>query len=127
MAIDLGAIYRASRLRVADLADDSVADQPVPATPAWNVHDVVAHLAGVLGDVAAGNLDGAATDPWTAAQVDRGRDKPLSRVVAEAFGVCGPVTGRPVTHALSHHSVWSLRPRYGASGFIRCSRVSAGR
>ena len=83
MTIDLGEIYRTTRLRVADIVDDSVADRPVPATPAWNVHDVVAHLAGVLNDVAAGNLEGAATDPWTAAQVERGRDKAIGQMIDE--------------------------------------------
>jgi uncharacterized protein (TIGR03083 family) len=83
MTIDLGAAYRASRLRVAALIDDSVAARPVPATPEWSAHDVVAHLTGVLNDVAAGNLEGAATDPWTAAQVELGREKPISQMLDE--------------------------------------------
>jgi uncharacterized protein (TIGR03083 family) len=83
MTIDLGAVYRAARLRVADLANDELAAQPVPATPAWNVHDVVAHLAGVMHDVAAGNMEGAATEPWTAAQVERGRDKTVAAMIDE--------------------------------------------
>ncbi len=86
MTIDLGEIYRVTRLRVADIVDDSVADRPVPATPAWTAHDVVAHLAGVLSDVAAGNLEGAATDPWTAAQVERGRDKAIATMIDEWAG-----------------------------------------
>ena len=81
MTIDLGEIYRTTRLRVADIVDDSVADRPVPATPEWTTHDVIAHLAGVLGDVASGNLEGAATDPWTAAQVERGRDKAIAQLL----------------------------------------------
>ena len=83
MTIDLGAIYRASRLRVADLVDDSVAERPVPATPAWQVHDVVAHLAGVMHDVSTGNLEGVTTDPWTAAQVERARGKSVAQVIDE--------------------------------------------
>ena len=83
MTIDLGATYRATRLRVAALADDELADRPVPATPAWNVHDVVAHLAGVMHDVATGNTEGAATDPWTAAQVERGRGKTVAGILDE--------------------------------------------
>jgi uncharacterized protein (TIGR03083 family) len=86
MTIDLGEIYRATRLRIADVVDDSVADRPVPATPAWNAHDVVAHLAGVLNDVAAGNLEGAATDPWTAKQVERGREKSIGQILDEWAG-----------------------------------------
>ena len=77
MTIDLGAIYRASRLRVAELVDDSVADRPVPATPAWNAHDVVAHLAGVMNDILSDNMEGAA------AQVERGHGKSVGQVVDE--------------------------------------------
>jgi uncharacterized protein (TIGR03083 family) len=86
MTIDLGEIYRATRLRVSDIVDDSVADLPVPATPAWTTHDVVAHLAGVVDDVAAGNLDGVATERWTAAQVARGSDKGITQLLDEWAG-----------------------------------------
>lgn len=82
MEIDLGAMYRASRLRIADLVDDAVASRPVPATPLWDVHDVVAHLAGITEDVRTGNLEGITTDPWTAAQVERGRSKTVSELLA---------------------------------------------
>lgn len=47
---------------------------PVPCNPAWNVRDVLSHVAGVADDITAGNVEGAATDPWTAAQVERWRD-----------------------------------------------------
>ncbi|MEY2523943.1 MAG: hypothetical protein QOJ66_2508 [Ilumatobacteraceae bacterium] len=83
MTIDLGAIYWASRLRIADLVDDTVADRPVPATPAWQVHAVVAHLAGVMHDITTGNLEGVTTDPWTAAQVERARGKSVAQVIDE--------------------------------------------
>ena len=86
MTTDLGAMYRASRLRVADLVDDTVAGRPVPATPAWQVHEVVAHLAGVMQDVATGNLEGVTTDPWTAAQVERARGKSIAQVIDEWAG-----------------------------------------
>lgn len=83
MSIDLGAFYRAARLRVADLADDDLAARPVPATPAWDVHDVVAHLAGVMHDVSTGNTSGAPSTAWTAAQVERGRGKTVAEIVDE--------------------------------------------
>jgi hypothetical protein len=87
VAIDLGASYRAARLRVADLVNDDLADQPVPATPDWNVHAVVSHLYGVLTDVASGNLEGVTTAPWTSAQVERCRDKTVSQVIDAWAGV----------------------------------------
>lgn len=83
MGIDLGDMYRAARVRVAELAGNSPPDHAVPATPAWDVHDVVAHLAGVMSDVVSGNMEGAATSPWTAAQVERGRGKSVSEVIDE--------------------------------------------
>jgi uncharacterized protein (TIGR03083 family) len=90
VAIDLGDAYKAARLRVADLTDDGSADRPVPATPEWNMHDVVAHLCGVAADVASGNTEGAATAPWTAAQVERGRGKTVANLIDEwAAGATG--------------------------------------
>jgi len=43
----------------------------VPATPAWSVHDVVAHVAGVARDAVNGNMVGAPGNEWTEAQVSR--------------------------------------------------------
>lgn len=82
MEIDLGAMYRAARLRISGLVNDDVGGRPVPATPLWDVHDVVAHLAGITEDVRTGNLEGITTDPWTAAQVERGRSKTVSELLA---------------------------------------------
>jgi uncharacterized protein (TIGR03083 family) len=78
--------YAGCRARIAGLTrelDASGAATPVPTCPAWTVHDVVAHLSGVVVDVANGNLDGITTDPWTAAQVDARRDRSLAEILAE--------------------------------------------
>jgi uncharacterized protein (TIGR03083 family) len=83
MIIDVGQMYRLSRLRITGLVGDEVADVAVQATPAWDVHDVVAHITGVVTDALAGNTEGAATDPWTAAQVERGRGRTVGDMVAE--------------------------------------------
>jgi uncharacterized protein (TIGR03083 family) len=68
--------YRTARLRITELvlslADDELA-RAVPACPGWTVHDVVSHITGVADDALNGRMDGVATDPWTAAQVERGR------------------------------------------------------
>jgi hypothetical protein len=50
---------------------------PVPATPKWTVHDLLAHLVGVARDAADGRLDGVATEAWT--------DARTSDAVAVAF------------------------------------------
>ncbi|HEX2786118.1 MAG TPA: hypothetical protein VHN36_21270 [Ilumatobacteraceae bacterium] len=86
MAIDLGASYRAARLRIADLVDNDLADVRVPATPDWTVHDVVSHLLGVVTDVSTGNLEGVTTAPWTAAQVERCAGKTVAEVIEEWAG-----------------------------------------
>src|SRR5256886_14904299 len=74
---DYAQTYGALRSRVSDLvrgADDEQLERHTPATPEWRVRDVVAHLSGITADINAGNLDGVATDPWTARQVDARRD-----------------------------------------------------
>ena len=44
---------------------------PVPCTPLWTVRDVLSHVSGIPDDGLAGRTDGAATEPWTASQVER--------------------------------------------------------
>jgi len=76
--------YRATRGRVRALveaAPPGSADLPVPATPAWAVRDVVAHLAGVATDLVEGRVDGIATDEWTAAQVERGHGESIAQML----------------------------------------------
>lgn len=83
---DLGSVYGAARQRVTELVSglsDDEAKQTVPACPEWRVHDVLAHLSGVCDDIVSGNLEGVATDPWTAAQVDKRRDWPLAKILDE--------------------------------------------
>ena len=69
------AIYREARVALVALARDQLdtLDRPSPATPAWRVRDVVAHVGGVCDDLVHGNIEGVATDAWTAAQVDKRR------------------------------------------------------
>jgi uncharacterized protein (TIGR03083 family) len=85
MSVDLGSLYASSRWRLTDLLTSTMNDTtgavPCPATPGWCVHDVIAHLRGVAEDVRAGNLDGVATDPWTAAQVERHRDDSVATLL----------------------------------------------
>lgn len=83
MTLDLGAAYRAARERIMTLVTDADPATAVPATPEWNLHDVVAHLAGIVEDVRTGNMQGVTTDPWTAAQVERGRTKSMAQLLAE--------------------------------------------
>ena len=55
----------------------------VPACPDWTVKDLAAHAVGVAVDVAAGRVEGAGSDPWTAAQVEARREASLEDLLAE--------------------------------------------
>ena len=81
-----GAAYAGVRRRINELVadvDPARTGDPVPACPSWRVHDLVAHVAGVADDVLGGRLEGAGSDPWTAAQVAARRDRPLAEVLDE--------------------------------------------
>ncbi len=90
---EVGDHYRTTRERVTELLtalDPADEGQMVPACPEWSVHDLVAHMTGVPDDALNGRLDGVATDPWTAAQVERARDMSVSELVAR-WSEQGPV------------------------------------
>ena len=83
---ELGDLYRATRERVSALVgdlDDAQAALPVPATPAWSVRDVIAHLSGLVIDWIEGRADNYGTDAWTAAQVDARRYLSLTEILDE--------------------------------------------
>lgn len=83
---EVGTAYAGCRARIADLVaelDDAHAKTDVPTCPLWTVHDVVAHVAGVVGDVQAGRIDGIASDPWTAAQVEARRGCTIREMLDE--------------------------------------------
>jgi uncharacterized protein (TIGR03083 family) len=83
---DYAQTYSALRSRVSNLvreADDEQLERHAPAAPDWRVRDLVAHLSGITADINAGNLDGLATDAWTARQVDTRRDWSIDRLLEE--------------------------------------------
>jgi uncharacterized protein (TIGR03083 family) len=83
---ELGAAYDQTRTRIAGLVrdlDDERTSLRVPACPEWSVHDVVAHVTGNCADIIKGNLDGAATDGWTAAQVEARKERSMDEILTE--------------------------------------------
>jgi hypothetical protein len=83
---DYATMYRDLRHRVVGVVQDAdlpALDTMAPAAPEWRVRDVVAHLSGVCADIVNGNLDGVATDPWTAAQVEARRDWEIEQLLDE--------------------------------------------
>jgi uncharacterized protein (TIGR03083 family) len=128
-ALDPTAAYRGVRLRVTELVGDlpvEALDRAVPATPGWRVRDVVAHLAGATADIVAGNLEGVASDEWTAAQVDARRATPITDVLdewARCSATVDPLIpeipsamrGMLITDAVTHeHDVRGALDRPGA-------------
>jgi hypothetical protein len=80
------AIYRGIRRRVTELTRElpvDVLDRIAPATPAWRVRDIVAHLAGGTANIVSGDLDDVASEVWTQAQVDARSDTPIGAVLDE--------------------------------------------
>jgi uncharacterized protein (TIGR03083 family) len=78
--------YREVRARTTELVRAAPAEAMeaiAPATPDWRVRDVLAHLVGVTADVAEGRLEGVATDPWTAVQVDARRERSVDEMLTE--------------------------------------------
>jgi uncharacterized protein (TIGR03083 family) len=101
--LDLAEAYEETHSHLIDLVrglGDAELSRIVPASPAWNVKDVVAHLTGTAADVAAGRpfadlnlLDAwkdpaqaASRDAMTASQVDARRTMELKEVLDEWAG-----------------------------------------
>jgi uncharacterized protein (TIGR03083 family) len=96
---DWGALYREHVAAVASLARDLPDDRlatPVPATPAWTVRHVVAHLAGVASDNVTGRTDDAPGPAWTARHVGERVHLPVEDVVAELEGHADAVVATTV-------------------------------
>jgi uncharacterized protein (TIGR03083 family) len=77
----LSQYYREGRERLSALVRGHLdADRtPVPATPGWTVHDVVAHLTGVAQDMVEGRVPKDGPSPeWTGGHVQRGADVPTA-------------------------------------------------
>jgi uncharacterized protein (TIGR03083 family) len=83
---DCGALYRAERRQLLDLLrplPEEALRTVVPATPAWSVQDVVAHLTGITADLNALRFDVATPEQWTARQVAERRGASLADLEAE--------------------------------------------
>lgn len=100
----VGDHYRASRQRLTALLvdlDDDGWSTPAPACPGWRVHDVVAHLVGVIEDAIAGRLDGPPDESVTAEEVRRHRGDPPAELLAR-WGELAPT----FEDVVSQSGVW---------------------
>ena len=83
---DWGTLYRDNVATVSALAEELTDEQlrtPVPGTPAWTVHDVLAHLAGGASDAVTGRMDGAPGPEWSARHVGERLGFPVSDLIEE--------------------------------------------
>ncbi len=75
--------YDAARRRIINLVTNGDAAVEVDACPGWTVRDVVAHLAGGLGDFANREFSGVDTGEWGERQVRDRRDRTLGELLVE--------------------------------------------
>jgi uncharacterized protein (TIGR03083 family) len=83
---DWGSLYKEHVAAVSALAGDLTEAQlatRVPATPAWTVHEVLAHLAGGASDLVTGRMDGAPSAEWTARHVGERAGLPVADLTDE--------------------------------------------
>jgi uncharacterized protein (TIGR03083 family) len=84
--VDCGALYEHKRrelLAVARSLSDEQLRLVVPATPAWSVHDVVSHLAGIAADLNALRFGSGDADAWSGEQVRARRDRSVEELEEE--------------------------------------------
>jgi len=92
-------VYGGARGRLTRLVGALTGEQlrtPVPATSAWTVHELVAHLVGGAADTASGRLDGAPGDEWSARHVAERRQRPMGELLAE-WELVGPTVELSLT------------------------------
>jgi uncharacterized protein (TIGR03083 family) len=115
-AVDCAALYERKRRELvtwlAGLPADALAT-PVPATPGWTVHDVVAHTVGLAADLNAERFpdpDDVDGDRWTSAQVEQRRSRTLGDLAAEwdAEGPRFAAGLRQFGYEISRHFVGDL-------------------
>jgi uncharacterized protein (TIGR03083 family) len=78
--------YARLRLAFIDLVsrlDQEDLDLVVPATPAWTVRNVLAHVVGITADLNASDFGPGDADAWTNRQVDRRHDRTVEQLTDE--------------------------------------------
>jgi uncharacterized protein (TIGR03083 family) len=81
--MDTADAYQQTREQIIALAGAADASTPVPACPEWSVRELLAHLAGVAGDVLAGNIADAGTEHWVAAQLEARSGRSAGELIEE--------------------------------------------
>ena len=109
--MDAAQQYRMRAASLLDLAADLDDGHRMPATPAWDLRELIAHLAGVAVDVSVGQVEDYAQPHWTARQV-ASRATYSRRDLVEEWKASWPelcsILDDPVSHGLD--SSFSVLP-----------------
>jgi len=128
--------YFLARQRITRLLEGRTRDLaglPVQTCPAWNVHDLVAHVAGIAAEIVKGNAPGADSQSWVDAMIEARRGVDLDGLLDE-WATVGPVfeemaaETRRLSVPLSYDTVvheHDLRHAIGAPGARDSSGVMA--
>lgn len=130
--IDAGAAYeRCRRALLAELraCSDAELARPVPATPDWTIHDVLAHVVGLAADLNAQHLpepDDLGGTAWSTAQVAARAQRTVAELAAEwdaeapafedGLRLFGIETGRHFVADLAIHLVDVRQARWRGAG-----------
>ena len=114
--------YHASRQRIAGFVRETHGDLLVPSCPAWNVHDLVAHLSGITEALIGGDSPPADAQAWIDRLVAERRDvaipEMLDRWQACAEGIArlpsGQVSGMLADIVVHEHDLRGALGRPGA-------------
>ncbi len=133
----LSEAYAGCRARVTELVSGMGSDPdvvPVPGCPKWSVHDVVAHMVGIVDDVFAGRLDGVATEVWTEAQVSSRRGQPTRDLLEHwvevgpqfdpMLAAAGPIGHQAIADTVTHEH--DIRGALDAPGYRDTDAVHIG-
>ena len=123
--MDDATMYDEAKARIVALVTDGTADiyAAVDACPGWTVKDLVAHLAGGLGDFVARRFDGVESGEWGERNVSERRDRSLAdhlveweaNRVAAAPLFDSPTSGVLLAEIISHeHDIRTALNRPGA-------------
>jgi uncharacterized protein (TIGR03083 family) len=80
----LGAILAETRRRVTDLVrelEETDFKRPVPACPAWDVHDLLAHMSGIPDALTSGNYPSGDTQAWLDGLVEERRGMSIGELL----------------------------------------------
>jgi uncharacterized protein (TIGR03083 family) len=124
---ELSAGYHETRRRVSDLVrelDDAAFKRPVPACPAWDVHDLLSHMSGIPDELTNGNYPSGDTQAWLDTIVESRKDMPVDELLARWQATEGKIdemidggAGLMLADVVSHeHDLRGAVERPGARG-----------